>query len=892
MDGASPEGFPRPYGKYELLGRLGDGGMAEVFLASRPGVAGFRQTVVIKRILPHLARKKRFVEMFIDEARLAAEVRHRNVVQVHELGTVGHELFMVMEYVQGTDLRVLLGQAAKRGLRIPPWLSVYVMCEVLEALTYAWELVDAKGRERRIVHRDVTPSNIFISDQGEVKLGDFGVARDDTRESQTRAGQLKGKLAYMAPEQLFSQPPDHRVDVFAAGVVLWEALAQRRLFGGRPEIEIMQAISKGARRAPSEHVSDISPGLDAIVLSAVEIDKRSRLASAQEMQGHLLEELHQMRARIRPADVRAVVATILGRPEGGHDVGSLAEARSGAGPRSSTQVSFQGIDDASGSPHALLANPDYDGDSSELLEGPPLDLAGDLDLSGDLPSPEPSDDLEGIEVEVDLGSVLPSPSPPRRHGNEPTRDAPPYAPPLAAAPVAFPPPSFSPGTASGEEVDSRFVQVAVGKPLSRPQRVGSSGALIERTLVGRPLPAPPSADALELPGVASLDPRGASRPQPAPASDEDFDMDRLVLDAVHGVEAAVPRSQVAPKESFIAGLEHRRLLDNSRQLKSERWSFILDQELYDGPHPFWVRDHEGTEIGPCSFEQALQILKVECKAELTERVSVGASREAWMPLQSFLQLAGMECLAAAPARGADLQPSWTGHTRDGSLCAVFAALTRAHANGRLFVEDERDELASRVIEISRGRPTYVWAAGHDMQIPQLLVKSRVMHARLLDRVLHRVLSEEAALGQILSREAGIDIRRYFGMLMKERLAELFRREGWRFAFDASHAPTCGTPFAKSLLAPAGELSFRAVPSDRIESRLSGLLDTSFEPSRDFVTMVGAASLKPEHIQIAEKLASGRRLGRLLEGEPSARARVIRTVAFVLLEAELLRPRGS
>lgn len=829
------DGFPRAYGKYELLGRLGDGGMAEVFLARLPGLAGFRKTVVIKRILPHLAHKKRFAEMFVAEASLAAEVRHRNVVQVYELGTVNDELYMAMEYVEGTDLRVLLGQAAKRGLRIPPWFSVHLVCEVLEALAYAWALEDDEGRQRRIVHRDVTPSNIFISDQGEVKLGDFGVARDDTRESRTRAGQLKGKLAYMAPEQLYSEPPDHRVDVFAAGVVLWEALAQRRLFGGRPEIEVMQAITSAPRRAPSEHVGDIPPRLDAIVLSALEADKRARIPSAEEFQHHLLEVLPKLRAQIRPSEVRAVVAALLGRvaPEDA-GIGPLAAARSSAGVRGPSASSFTPSSDVSSSPGGpAMVDPPYDGSGPA---GTP-DLVGDLSLGG------------GGRVK---------------------------------APTA--PPSFGVPILSGRPVEEEGLTAP--RPHPRPSTAVLRGRPIEERAASPSLGS--EASSYRNPGVSTLDPH-AAKGLLSPGLEE-YDIDALVQDAVSSVERSSPGTNVVPKDHMLAGLEHRRLLDNSRRLKSERWSFILDQEVYQGEHPFWVRDHEGTEVGPCSFEQALQIVKVECQAGVAQDAHVSTERGRWLALQTFLELAGMESLTAdEPPTSLD-RASWSGTAEEHTISSVLAALTRAGANGRLIVEAERGGPEGyRIIEVARGRPTYVWAAGEALQIPQMLVSKRIVHPRLMPQMMFEVLDQRIPLGRVLARVASIDIRRYFPMLMKERLSALFSEGFGRFAFDASHPPHSGEPFARSLLSPVSELTFRLVPTERIEARLHPVMTASLEPVRDFGEMVDALGLKPEHAQIADRLVRGKKLGKLLDICPPAQARAIRTVAYILLEAELVRP---
>src|SRR5688572_15840739 len=291
MVSPSTQGFPRSFGKYELLERVGDGGMAEVFRARLPGVAGFEKIVVIKKILPHLAKKKRFVDMFVAEAKLAAEVQHKNVVQVFELGQIPEsgEFYMAMEYVQGTDLRHVLGYTTKRNLRMPPWFSVYVVSEILEGLHFAHMLADHSGRPRNIVHRDVTPSNIFVSSKGEIKLGDFGVARDDARQDgKTKTGQLKGKIGYMSPEQVRSLPVDGRTDVFALGIVLWECLAQRRLFKGRSDFEAMSLICTAPREPPSAYSADIPPALDQIVFDALEPALERRIPTAREMQARLL----------------------------------------------------------------------------------------------------------------------------------------------------------------------------------------------------------------------------------------------------------------------------------------------------------------------------------------------------------------------------------------------------------------------------------------------------------------------------------------------------------------------------------------------------------------------------------------------------------------------------
>jgi serine/threonine protein kinase len=308
--------FPCSYGKYELLARIGMGGMAEIFRARAPGAAGFEKILVIKRLLPHLADDPDSVQMFVNEAKLAAQVHHRNVVQVFELGQLPDgEYFMAMEHIAGTDLRQILRAAATSSMRVPPWFSVHAMCEVLDGLACAHALCDDQGRPRNVVHRDVTPANIFISYLGDIKLGDFGVAKDDSFKENKKKGELKGKVPYMSPEQLYGRDLDSRSDVFAAGVVLWECLTQRRLFGGRSDIEAMNLICYGERKAPSAFATDVPPELDAVVLHALETNPDNRTPNAEQFHKELTEVLPRLRTRVLSNDVKNIVEVLLGNKD-------------------------------------------------------------------------------------------------------------------------------------------------------------------------------------------------------------------------------------------------------------------------------------------------------------------------------------------------------------------------------------------------------------------------------------------------------------------------------------------------------------------------------------------------------------------------------------------------
>jgi serine/threonine-protein kinase len=269
-------------GRYQIIGRLATGGMAEVYLALSGEVPGFRTLVVVKRILPHLASNAQFIRMFLDEARLAALLDHPNIVRIIEVGHDGEDYFLVMELVQGKPLSAVLRKAAREHRPPSAALTAYMISHAANGLGYAHTLTDGENRPLGVVHRDVSPQNVLISFEGAVKLIDFGVARAFGRVAHTSPGGLKGKIDYMSPEQASAEEVDHRADVFALGVVLWEALTGRRLFRRETELATMRAIVDDPIPKPSEIV-EIAPELDAIVMRALRKRKDARFATAHEM---------------------------------------------------------------------------------------------------------------------------------------------------------------------------------------------------------------------------------------------------------------------------------------------------------------------------------------------------------------------------------------------------------------------------------------------------------------------------------------------------------------------------------------------------------------------------------------------------------------------------------
>jgi serine/threonine protein kinase len=273
---------PRRFGKYVLLERIGRGGMAEVFRARTFGPGGFAKDCAIKRILPNLLDDEQFVRMFIDEARLTSHLAHPNIVQVLELGELQGSLFIAMEYIAGKDLLDVLARCARRSRRIPRELVLYIMMELLRALDYAHNALDERGEPIRIVHRDVSPSNVLVSYSGTVKIGDFGIARSGLQTNRTEAGTQKGKMGYMSPEQVTGAAIDRRSDLFAASVIFFEMLTMSRLFKAENDLEVMLKIRDCEIETDLERMSSLPDDLRAIVRKGLARDARERFQTAHE----------------------------------------------------------------------------------------------------------------------------------------------------------------------------------------------------------------------------------------------------------------------------------------------------------------------------------------------------------------------------------------------------------------------------------------------------------------------------------------------------------------------------------------------------------------------------------------------------------------------------------
>jgi serine/threonine protein kinase len=299
------------FGNYYLLEKVAVGGMAELFKARQRGVHDFEKIVAIKRILPHLSDNDEFVRMFIDEAKLAAQLTHPNIVQIFDLGKAMGFYYIAMEFVDGRDLRSLLRKVREYRLPVPEAIAASVTMKVASALDYAHRRRGINDKELRLVHRDISPQNILISYDGAVKLVDFGIAKAATKSTQTMAGALKGKLLYMSPEQALGQPLDGRSDIYSLGLVLFELLTGERCFQADSELGVLEKVRMGKVQDVRTVNPSVSSEMAAIVSKALHKNVDQRYISARFLERDLKNLLVRTHSEPTEHDVAEYVGVVL-----------------------------------------------------------------------------------------------------------------------------------------------------------------------------------------------------------------------------------------------------------------------------------------------------------------------------------------------------------------------------------------------------------------------------------------------------------------------------------------------------------------------------------------------------------------------------------------------------
>jgi len=436
---------PTAFGKYTIFARLGSGGMADALLAMLHGDLGFQKLVVLKRMHSSLGRDSHFVRMFLDEARLAARLSHPNVVATSEVGETDGQYFIAMEYLEGLSLDRIVRKYIKLGGGIPLGFLFRVLCDSLEGLHYAHELRDFGGQPLGVVHRDVTPSNLFVTSDGMAKVLDFGIAKAATQDEATRTGMLKGKLAYMSPEQFYSDPVDRRADLWSMGVLLWEMVTGRRLFKGSNDAVTYQNIVSMTIPSVGEYRPDAPATIDEVIHYALQRDRDQRYQDAESMRRDMERILHASFGGFSRADVASLLRVTFGevleenretirafaspappRSNAVYGMSSAGEIRAGAGmtfPPTASQVDPRALGIAP-SPGAAVPQPQRARPPARTLLDPPDPVSDAVTLLEPPPARPPADNND---TQTDVGpmsdpfaSIPPDPIPaaaplPRQH---------------------------------------------------------------------------------------------------------------------------------------------------------------------------------------------------------------------------------------------------------------------------------------------------------------------------------------------------------------------------------------------------------------------------------------------------------------------------------------------
>jgi serine/threonine protein kinase len=293
--------------RYRVIERLESGGMAEVFRAESEGLQGFRKQVAIKRVLPHLSSKKKFISMFLDEARLSAQLSHSNCVQVFDIGVGDSAFFIVMEFVDGANLKAIIEHIKKHGRDFPVEAAVYIALEICKGLAYAHELTDPNGIPLYIVHRDMSPPNVLITKHGEIKIVDFGLAKANSQLEKSEPGIIKGKFSYLSPEAAMGQDVDARTDVFAVGIILWELLAGQRLFLGDTDFQTVKKVQAAHIPSISQINRKVPQELERIIVRALARDPSQRYPTARSVGTDLSKFMFRYAVPVSTFDIEQLV---------------------------------------------------------------------------------------------------------------------------------------------------------------------------------------------------------------------------------------------------------------------------------------------------------------------------------------------------------------------------------------------------------------------------------------------------------------------------------------------------------------------------------------------------------------------------------------------------------
>lgn len=800
--------LPAQFGPYELRRLIGAGGMARVYEARLTGVHGFVKRIAIKMMLPAYVDDEEFVTMLIDEAKIAAALNHSNICQIHDLGRIDDRYYIAMEYVEGADLNRVVNRSLQVRIPIPFDIIAHIGHEICAGLYYAHNKTNDQGEPLNIIHRDISPANILISNSGEVKIVDFGVAKAASRTQHTMVGVVKGKYQYMSPEQITGKTIDHRSDIFAAGIVLYESLAGQMMY---PEgLDMLDRIRLAKMRPLKRIRPDVPPELNDIIKTALSRNPDDRYQSGAEMGEALEEFLVVYRAEHGTHRLDDLMTRLF-------DESRNAAAARGNKPRRRHRPPAQQVVDRPTKPlsppkSAQPASDEGAADNDHFIidDAPsPEMIAGRAGASRPTPSERPPQTPRGPGAAT---PARPSPSardlwttPAPGEPGAPPEPAPPPSPPswedLASTTEASPPPP-SPGPAdsasdSPSPPPSPQKETIPAKPMTQDQTSGTEGLEVEELSEGEEYNADEPTVAFNEMAMADILPLHRTG---AGAEDDTSDQATATFPSNIG-NPSISSSMTLPlshgEDTIELEPEDSAIVEEDLAIEVDVDLSLMDTGRKAKEAFFLLQDPSGVTSGPFSRSQLFEMsrsgdLALGDKAKPVSELGVTGSSEdsPWSP-------AGLFITDLDSPFEESIAPSLKSSTRSfnielESAARVFVELAMKERDG--IVVFDRPGLHKKVV-IHQGRPVFASSNLPGEQLGTRLVELNRLSREDRDRAIEQALREQQPLPQMLLRRGAVPpaaLERSADALVRERLVQLFEWTAGHAAFYpgelAEHAP--------------------------------------------------------------------------------------------------------
>jgi serine/threonine protein kinase len=827
------------FGRYALLEQIGSGGMAEIHRAKTFGAAGFEKEYAIKLIIPSLVDDTEFVDMFINEAKIVVNLYHANIVQVFDLGEIDDQYYIAMEYVHGKDLLDILARCAKRGVQIPLNMVLFVTMEMLKGLNFAHQAKDPYGEDLNIIHRDISPSNIMISYAGDVKVGDFGVAKAAIQRSLSDNDTLKGKVGYMSPEQVMGEPIDHRSDIFSAGIVLFEALSMSRLFVGDSDLDVMLKVRDADIEEAFDRIESVPDELKSIVRRALRKDPDERYQTAGDFYQALVDFTYQRDIKVTGNDLSNLMHKLFAE--------EIEEEKTRRRQDPKTPPP-EIVTEEAGAPNVGQA----DSTSESGIIRPASSVAHD-DTEASADEPGPAGDRPTTRPGTHAGVSTQSEDADGEGLDLPTMD-------VEDDLYRF---KSDEGEVRGPMSHSKIIQLlqhrrprpddrvsVANGPWKRPEDVNSLDDLI-----------PAYADAVDnsQPGGQEPEdkPAGAQVFRRGPKKKGEDDADDLYSDTdVDRSEAREESTGVRNLEATVQEMERMRDASSS-ETSDETGDEAANQSGIPGTYQF-----ESTT------------------AEDSGAAGLHGPTEASVGSDDTLQSGKTEPTSGDPAEEMrDQYVSYEGNLEQTPFPRVFGRLHLTNATGRLYV---RRDPVEKSIFFRQGELILVESSKRDELLGSFLLSRGVINEEQLDKALERLHEWGGRLGDALVAIGAVPAHDIYELLsdqMREKILDIFTWQRGYFGYYEGQEPdTKGYPLGVEALDVVVEGCRNRVPFgylvDFYEGRLRSGLKVNERPPVDLDRL----KLSTREMRVLNHLKKQSNLADLLDSFPSTqKSRVYRIV---------------